>query len=527
MTLQKSKSIFDEITHLPIWRPEEEYQPWGIYYPDGTVIFEPFPKQVLFLESTAPYVLYGGSRGSGKSGASLWKAIFTCLRIPGCNVAIVRKTYGQLEKSIIRPFGNIPHKIYSENPKAFNRSTNIVKFDNGSCLYFLGCQNADSARNSFKGSEFVCIIVDEITEFTYEEFEEMKGGNRCPIKEDIYGDSVICQLVGLTNPGGPGHSFIKALFVDKNQISGKDPEIYDPTDYDFIKALPSDNPVYSNDYAYMKTLETMSPALVQAYRWGNWDIFAGQYYDNFSINASVIDEDIILREMNIQSWQPRWISIDWAFTHDTSVQWHTSLNINGEEKIITYREFNVQKMGESALAEEINRMTGMEKISHVYLSPDCFGDNPNARHKMIGNILVQNHIIQSNGRRVENPLPRPIPASNERVDGWRFLYEMLSGRPQSKLLISSACSDLIESIPLLIRNAPTKPEDVKKIDQKADDVADSWRYGIYSYCKPRKKPDELIYQEKLASITNPTQKNIFRLMNEHKKKQIRKGFVLK
>ena len=216
-----------------------------------------------------------------------------------------------------------------------------------------------------------------------------------------------------------------------------------------------------------------------------------------------------------QPWQPRWISIDWAFTHHTSVQWHTSMKINGEEKIITYREFNAAKMGESALAEEIARLNGTDEIKHVYLSPDCFGENPNARHKMIGNVLVRYN------------LPRPIPASNERVDGWRFLYEMLSGRPQSKLLISSNCPDLITSIPLLIRNTPTKPEDVKKIDQLADDAADSWRYGIYSYCKAKKKPDNLIYQEKLNSITDPTQKNIFDLMHKHMKKSQHKGFVLR
>jgi len=508
-------SKFNQLTGLATWRPKEEFQTWGVYDNQGNVVFEPFPKQIQFFECRRPYVLYGGSRGSGKSGAAIWKAIFTCLMIPGCNVAIVRKTYGQLEKSIIRPFSNIPHQVYSDDPKAFNKSSNIVKFDNGSCLYFMGCQNADSARNSFKGSEFVCIIVDEITEFTYEEFEEMKGGNRCPIKEDIYGDSVICQIVGLTNPGGPGHAFIKSLFVDKKQIAGMDPENYDPISYDFIKALPSDNPVYATDHAYMKSLETMSPALVEAYRWGNWDIFAGQYYDNFSLDACVIDDDTVQKEMFKQHWQPRWCSIDWGFSHHAVIQWHTSLMIDDETRHITYRECVVHELGEAALAQELVRLNHQDKLSHIYLSPDCFGDGMNTRARLIGNVLVQ------------NDLPRPIPALNSRIDGWRLCYELLSPRPKSILQVSTACPELIEAIPILIRNSPKKPEDVKKIDQKADDVADCWRYGIYSFMKPKKKPDEIEYQEKLAVIEDYTQKNIFSLMHKEKQKQKNKGFQLR
>ena len=491
-------------------------KPWGIYDSDNNIIFEPSDKQRIFLESTKPYILYGGSRGSGKSFAAIFKAIFTCLKIPQCNVCIVRKTYVQLEQSIISQFNLLPQEIYSDNKYAFNHATNIVTFDNGSKLYFRSCANVDVARNLFKGSSFVCILVDEGTEFSYAEWLEMMGGNRCAIKYDIYGDPVICQLISLSNPGSIGHTWTKSLFVDKMQVAGQDPDSYDPNDYEFVKALVEDNPVYGKDKDYLKKLEALPAALRAAYRYGDWSVFSGQYYSNFDINANIIDEDIVIKELKKQSWQPRWMSIDWGASqeHWAVALWHTTLKINDITHVITYRELICNNIGESAFAQEIVTANNGEKLNSIFIDPACGGDGRTPQ-KLIGDVFVANDMI------------RPILASNERVPGWRLIYNMLDTRPKSELQISTACHELIKSIPMLIRNSPTKPEDVKKMIAQADDIGDCWRYGIYSYMKPKLKPDSIEYQERLATINDPTQRNIFTLMEKEKNKKKQKGFTLR
>jgi phage terminase large subunit len=492
------------------------YKPYCVYDESGTPIYEPSDKQLLLHQTRAKYTLYGGSRGSGKSYAAIFESIFTCLKIPGCEVVIVRRSFPQLEQSILRQFEKLPHQIYSNDPLAWNHASNFVRFDNGSKLYFRSCQNIDSARQMFKGSQYVLICVDELTEFTLDEFYEMIGGNRCPIKTDINGDPVVSRFIGMTNPGGIGHAFCKALFVDNVQVAGQDVDLYDPSDYKFIKALVTDNPVYALDKAYLKSLESMSPALVAAYRWGDWNVFSGQYFDNFVPTAVLLDEDEILLLMNQQKWQPRWMSIDWGYAHHAVVLWHTTLVKNDVTYYVTYKEFVIKEMGEAALGQEIVRLNKEQKLKHVYLSPECFGDAPHSRAKLIGDVLVA------------NGMNRPIPANNERIDGWRLLYNLLNDRPTCSYQISTACPETFKAIPMLIRNAPLRLEDVKKIDQVEDDIGDCIRYGLMSYIHPRKKPDEVEYQEKLAKITDYTQKNIFSLRYQEKmKRKKKKGFKLR
>ncbi len=41
----------------------------------------------------------------------------------------------------------------------------------------------------------------------------------------------------------------------------------------------SDNPVYADDLEYQRTLGTLPTALSRAFLKGDWDLFAGQYFD--------------------------------------------------------------------------------------------------------------------------------------------------------------------------------------------------------------------------------------------------------
>jgi len=60
-------------------------------------------KQWEFCNSEARYSAYGGARGGGKSHALRLKAIMGCVEKPGLRVLIVRRTYPELESSIIEP----------------------------------------------------------------------------------------------------------------------------------------------------------------------------------------------------------------------------------------------------------------------------------------------------------------------------------------------------------------------------------------------------------------------------------------
>src|SRR6185437_15724800 len=240
----------------------------------------PFAKQQEFHGSPAKYRLFGGAAGPGKTAALLWEGIMQANEVPGCETLLLRRTYPELELSLLSEFRrNVPRDIH----KAFNESKHTVTWWNNSATRFGYCQG-ESDVYQFQGAEFLFIGIDELTLFTLRQWQFLTSRNRCPIP-----GSFPC-MAGATNPGNIGHAWVKSLWIDKQAPQGmENPADYNPADYDFIPALVSDNPIYANDVEYLRTLEGLPADLRDALLHGRWDIFAGQYFDNFEPATMVQD----------------------------------------------------------------------------------------------------------------------------------------------------------------------------------------------------------------------------------------------
>src|SRR5699024_8079790 len=66
-----------------------------------TLHYEPTARQRAFHASKAFEVLYGGAAGGGKSYACVWDALLRCLRHPGTEAFLFRRTYQELEKNLV------------------------------------------------------------------------------------------------------------------------------------------------------------------------------------------------------------------------------------------------------------------------------------------------------------------------------------------------------------------------------------------------------------------------------------------
>ena len=191
----------------------------------------------------------------------------------------------------------------------------MVTWRNGSTTRFGYCRNENDVYQ-YQGAEFLFIGIDELTHFTLKQWQFLTSRNRCPIP-----GSEPC-MAGATNPGNIGHAWVKALWVDKVPPAGYETaEQYDPQDYDFIPARIADNPIYANDKNYLKTLGALPERLRKAFLEGNWDVFAGQYFDVFEIGRHTARAE----ELGMQKWWPRWISVDWGFHHPSAVYWHCAV----------------------------------------------------------------------------------------------------------------------------------------------------------------------------------------------------------
>lgn len=224
--------------------------------------FHPFERQKAFRDSTAKYRLFGGAAGPGKSTALLWEAIRQANRVPFSNTLLLRRTYPELESSLISQFlRTVPRKKY----KKFNESKHVVTWLNGSTTRFGYCRSENDVYQ-YQGAEFLFIGIDELTHFTYKQWQFLTSRNRCPIKSYCDGEGhslpVVPSMAGASNPGNIGHAWVKALWVDHKPPAGfEQSSLYDPGDYHFIRARIEDNPIYANDADYRRTARDSARAL--------------------------------------------------------------------------------------------------------------------------------------------------------------------------------------------------------------------------------------------------------------------------
>jgi phage terminase large subunit len=455
-------------TRGPAWRPVSEF-------------YAPFPRQGEFHASRAKYRLFGGAAGPGKTKALLWEAILQALQNSGCDTLLLRRTYPELESSLLAYFRrDVPRRAYYN----YNESKHVVTWPNGSTTRFGYCRNENDVYQ-YQGAEFLFIGIDELTHFTLKQWQFLTSRNRCPLPR-----SFPC-MAGATNPGNIGHAWVKALWVDHVPPPGFDrPELYDPNEYDFIRARLDDNPIYANDAAYRRTLEALPEHLRQAFLEGDWNVFAGQYFDVFEFGRHTARPE----DLRLEPWWPRWISIDWGFQHPSAVYWHCAApgghggvipsearNLSSmypqrdpsramraqdddPHRVVTYREFVQSGLSPRMLAQAIAERSARERISEVFLSPDAF-----AHRTAEASIAEQlGEVLAANG------LPRPAPADDDRVGGWQWMYQLLEN---DAWVITENCARLIECLPQLVRD-DSRIEDIRKMD--GDDPADSARYGLVS-----------------------------------------------
>jgi phage terminase large subunit len=442
--------------------------------------YAPFAKQCDFHKSPAKYRLFGGAAGPGKSMALLMEAVVQANDNMGSNTLLLRRTFPELEQSLLLYFRKeIPRELYS----SFNDSKHVVTWLNGSTTRFGYCA-AENDVYQYQGAEFLFIGIDELTLFTLRQWQFLTSRNRCPIARTFP------NMAGATNPGNIGHAWVKSLWIDKQPAAGmENPECYDPADYDFISARVHDNPIYAADQNYLKTLAALPSHLRRAFLDGDWEVFPGQYFDNFDVTRHISRAETV----DWKPWWPRWISIDWGFEHPSATYWHAAAPGRDEsaprQTVITYREYVTHRTAPRDLAHEIIARSvaqasacapslghnpldlGFRTISHthekidaIYLSPDAF-----ARRTDEASIADQmGDVFAAAG------FPRPIPADNDRIGGWMLMYQMLDA---DEWLLTDNCIELIRTIPTLVRDT-ARIEDIEKME--GDDPADAARYGLKS-----------------------------------------------
>lgn len=407
------------------------------------------------MSAGARYVAYGGARGGGKSWALRRKCILLALHYEGLRILLLRKTLGDLKENHILPLlkeiGSIA--VYRSEEKA-------VQFPNGSRIK-LGYCDDDTDLNRYQGQEYDVICIDEATQFTEFQFRCLCAclrGGKPGYPKRFY---LTC------NPGGVGHAWVKRLFIDKKYNKSELPE-----DYEFIPARVFDNQfLLKNNPQYLQQLECLPENLKRAWLYGEWDVFAGQFFSEFRRGVHVIEP------FAIPGFWKRYFSCDYGLDMLAGL-W---IAVSPEGEAYVYREIYESGLiaSEAAAKVRLSEQSG-EAIAMRIAPPDLWG-----RAKDSGKNIIE--IFGEKGLYFTK-------ADSSRVQGWMALREWLrpvetEGKITARLRIFENCPNLIRTLPMLQYDAKAV-NDAATVPHEPTHAPDALRYwAVCRSWKPEKEDD--------------------------------------
>jgi hypothetical protein len=286
---------------------------------NGRVVYEPFAKQVRYHQSVAPYPLYGGSKGCGKSKALRFDCFGPCLIVPKMKCLILRRMKKEMQRSHLR---FVPEEAQALGAifKPNEIGAGVVHFPATKSLVEFGHCTHEQDIEQYLSAEYDRIEIDEIVTFTQDMYLSISTCARTTIP------GLDPRVGGGTNPTtGKKHigAWAKRRWITKDVTLDEDEE-YDPDDYEYVPALPSDNP-YLNQEKYQRQLNRLPPSLRGAYRDGDWDASEDGFFSEFRKKDRPDDEDGRPRKAHVvefpwfTSAMPRHCGIDWGYMTDEGV----------------------------------------------------------------------------------------------------------------------------------------------------------------------------------------------------------------
>lgn len=424
--------------------------------------------------------------------ALLIAGIMVCEKFPGAHVLFLRKTLDELQmKPIPRSKELIPTTLGTYSEK-WNRWV----FHNGSVLQFTYLKLAGD-ENRFQSGEFPLVIFDELTGFEEHQYKFLLSRNRTS-KEGI-----VPKIVSASNPGGIGHTWVKARFIDfgppykvreapQDEVQQREGAL--PRKRLFIPAVLEDNQILVKADPYYKAkLLDLDESHRQALLYGNWDAFSGKVFKELSVEEHAYDPRGLPKNWN------RIMAIDWGYAKPFCVLWG-AIDPYNYSRLYVYREYygiardhagqispnQGVKLNPSYVAQKIKQVEEINEENidlrvggHDMFRKDGRSDTAFGQPKTISDYFsAQNVSI--------------VRANNDRLQGKAALHEYMKFQPDGtpKLLINRYNSHLWRTLPAL-PHSKHNPEDVDDGPSVEDHAYEALRYLVMAAPTVEGHPEEV------------------------------------
>lgn len=424
--------------------------------------------QTEFLQCPADEILYGGAVGGGKTDALLgwflwgaerfgraWKGVF------------FRRNYADMDDVIERSM-EIFGQLYGE--RCFNKNDRQWRLPSGAIFQFRSLER-DLDVYKYQGQQYTLVEFDELTQwptpFCYAYmFTRARSAKGVPV-----------LFRSATNPGGPGHSWVKARFVDvapprsiSRIVTAAGGKEHSHTRC-YIPAKLEDNPtLMKNDPGYESRIFQLSDeAYARALRNGDWNIVAGAAFSEWDHRMHVIPTTEVPRDAVC------WRSLDWGYDKPYAAGW-MFMDPRSDDVILARELYGWggepdkgTREGADVVRERIRDKQTYEGIN----CPEGFLDGATMDKHTSGDSVFD--LLCGTG--VERMSWKAWPKGpNSRIMQKQLLHSLMKVvNGKSRLKIMDCCTHTIRTLPVL-PTSRTNPEDV---DTTAEDHAyDMLRGGI-------------------------------------------------
>jgi Terminase large subunit, T4likevirus-type, N-terminal len=292
-----------------------------------TIIWSPQPgPQTALLMCPVFEVFYGGARGGGKTESSIGDWLqHSNLHGEGAIGIFFRRSLNQLGEVIART-----KQLFPKIGAAYNEKKSTWTMANGARLKFAYLDRDQDAEN-YQGHNYTRIYIEELTNFPSPAPVNML---RAALRS---GSGVPTAMRFTGNPGGPGHNWVKARYIDPAPLGYKIITEEDEVELDgvvhkvsldrvFIPSKLSDNSLLiKNDPTYiLKLKQSGSDALVEAWLKGDWNAVDGAFFSEWSDKKHVLREEDVLDL--IPASDIRFRAFDWGQSSPFCVGWYVHLS---------------------------------------------------------------------------------------------------------------------------------------------------------------------------------------------------------
>lgn len=454
------------------------------YLPEDSnqnIIFKPNPgPQTEFLSAEEQEVLYGGAAGGGKSYAMLADPI-RYFSNPNFRGLLLRRTNDELKELKWKARDLYDNDVIKGK---FRQQDSLWVFPSGA-EFWLTYLERDEDVKRYQGQSFTWIGIDELTQYSSPfAWDYLRSRLRST------DPSIPLSMRATTNPGGPGHSWVKRMFIDPSP--SKEP--FNATNIDtgetlvhpdtyrhphplagqpnpkagqplfqrkFIPASLYDNPYLTTDDKYEASLQSLPEMQRRQLLEGDWSIVEGAAFAEFRPNIHTE------KPFKIPEGWRKFRSCDFGYSTFSAVHWYA---IDPNNTLHVYRELYVSKATGQDLARLVLDAEKGEKILYGVLDSSVW-----AMRGQSGPSIAEEMIAAGCSWR---PSDR---SQGSRVAGKNRLHQLLKvdevyGKPG--IVFFDTCRQIISDLPMI----PVDPKGGEDIDDKytSDHAYDSIRYGIMS-----------------------------------------------